>query len=990
MSETMKPRTEADETLLRCLPEQVARLRESIKKGRPYVWALRLSLADFKTLEAALKNSIYSHNNDHCHLLCGEYAVTVVMYLAEWYKRFYKGTETDDSDKVLSLDTEELKTLYKQANIDIGTFVYNASKNPDRTSFRWLESLQVLGGLAVREELRRDEQDDPLLPQLCRLFHGEELDLDDMKDRERAVAFQESISRKHSLYEYLACILGKGQELPFAKSDLRDESTMIPELLRHIALADRKAKKEKFDFEWIIYYNASQGLMTRHLRVKPKPEEIGGGLRQYIGYDRLRKNWGVEHPENIGRIRFYLRFKCEGICVKDENCDQEPLFKYDNTGSETTGFLSVNRMDESICTNVPVCPFDKVELVMRHDNTAKVVQTLEVQEYMQVYALRGEGAKFSNRRNSQAMTAVVFSTAYHLVETYKDLPLVYARYVNGGELSKEYCWCPINDKVVIEDDDGREVKPPFFNRNGLFQVVTRKYPEAIKYRDNAFVRYLYKDPDFAEEDEQEAELPVLFGSDGLEVRHYLTANSSESEQLTTSDYILEWRKNNRYVEWETEEPKQGAVWLRAIVQGREFRFQAFYVPFSPTHKGQPPIWRNFENHRICTALDGVEDIQDDFRQSLHGDERAPGTRELVIGNENERICLDIYRPYLLRELTHKTENVEHGGKVEYCSPNEDVEIPLVNCDQFSLRVFSEIGVREYELQKHDSYYYSFPLFKNLARAESAYLIQRMAKELMPDVPLECLKLYISRTMDNSSGLYAWNYMDAPQKICNPPDFRGTGIIFQSLLDNASPRHYLMPKIRPPWGGWRNLPTALEGFETAVRHGTYFFLFDSLIKSIAEDTQIGEIILPFIAKRNNVLTEADMVDLCRFAAQFHFDWMLLPRRMWLESIEHFAADDEQRQALKEAVMDFFASTTKCTDDAERSCLKDFLRKYWSFDYYQNIKDPLAKKALDLICDAPEIQEEKKDMGNFLKDYDKCRHKFLEMSKAVCSFTTSTNV
>ena len=48
----------------------------------------------------------------------------------------------------------------------------------------------MLGGLAVQAELKRDEHDN-LLPQLCKLFHGEEIDLDDLQDRNRAVAFQE-------------------------------------------------------------------------------------------------------------------------------------------------------------------------------------------------------------------------------------------------------------------------------------------------------------------------------------------------------------------------------------------------------------------------------------------------------------------------------------------------------------------------------------------------------------------------------------------------------------------------------------------------------------------------------------------------------------------------------------------------------------------------------------------------------------------------------
>ena len=166
--------TEEDKKLLECLPMQQVQLRRQIDVGRPYVWELRLSLEQFYILETAIADSISSHSNDYHHLLSEDFAVMLVMFLAEWYKRFYKGADTMDENKVLSLTTEELKKLYQLAKIDANTFVYNASSNPDKTSYRWLESLQVLGGLAVQAELKRDKND-ALLPQLCKIFHGEEI-----------------------------------------------------------------------------------------------------------------------------------------------------------------------------------------------------------------------------------------------------------------------------------------------------------------------------------------------------------------------------------------------------------------------------------------------------------------------------------------------------------------------------------------------------------------------------------------------------------------------------------------------------------------------------------------------------------------------------------------------------------------------------------------------------------------------------------------------
>ena len=984
------PYTPEDQELLTCLPKQQQQLRTLISKGRPYVWELRLSLEQYYTLETALDKSIASHSDDYHHLLCKDFAIVLVMYLAEWYKRFYKGTDTMDENKVISLNTEELKKLYQLAGIDANTFVYNASKNSDKTSFRWLESLQVLGGLAVQAELKRD-QSDALLPQLCKIFHGEEIELSDLRDRNRAVAFQESIARQHSLYEYLDCILSKDREAPFAKEDLNREETCIPQLLSRILEADEEAKKDKFDFEWVIAYTASRNQMVRHLRVKLKPEEIGGGKRQYIGYDRLqRPAWGIDHPEEVGRIRFYLRFKNEGRYVQKVDETEEPLFKYDNTGSDRTGFLSVNKIDENTYTNIPVQHFDKVEMVMKYSETqadgasknfTRVVQELAVKDYMQVYALPKTSNKFSTRKNAQAATAVIYSSAYHLAEPYKELPTVSAHFRNGDAQSEDYNWCPINDKVILIGPDGKEVSPPFFNRNGLYQVLTKKYLKTIKYQDNVFVIYRYIDTDYDEEEMQEDSLPVLFGRSGLEVRHYATGSAKEGEPVT--DYDLEWLKGSRYVDWKDEEPEQGAIRLRVTVKGIVFKPRVYYVPFTPSSTGQQPIWRDFEHMRICTMLDGVDDIQDSFEKLL--DVREPSTKQLKIGNDRAQILVDVYRPIIMRELSQKDQ---HGQShiVGYAGKDEDLYIPLITCDQFSVRDFSEMGVKEYAIEKSNRMYYGFPTFNDPNLSTDNYKLELPASMLTEALPLDYLKIYLSKAIDAPTDLYAWNYKTRPVPVANSRALSEDGIVFQSLKDNPSPRHYALPYIKRALSGWGGKKSqiavdALYCFETVAEHGVYYFLFNPLIKTVKAGKQIGEIFLPLVKKRGYQLTDADVKALYQLAVEFHFDWMLLAREAWSNQIAATAEDESEAAEMKAATTAFFQRSPKSQDEREARCLKDFVERYWTFDTYPNKINDIAIRALRLILGEPDALGKYEGMRDFLKDFDECRYKYSEMSRAI---------
>ena len=679
------------------------------------------------------------------------------------------------------------------------------------------------------------------------------------------------------------------------------------------------------------------------------------------------------------------------MLVKQIDKTEEPLFKYDNTGSEKTGFLSVNKIDENTYTDIPVCHFDKVEMVMKYDenqtdgtsiSVTRVVQELHVADYMQVYALPKTSNRFSTRKNAQAATAVIFSSAYHLAEPYRELPVVYAHYRNGEECGTDYCWCPINDKVILVGPDGKEILPPFFNRNGLYQVVTKKYLKTIKYKDNVFVLYKYIDTDYDDEEMQEDNLPVLFGRSGLEVRHYATGASKEGEPVT--DYDLEWLKGSRYVDWNEEEPEQGAIRLRVTVKGIVFKPHVYYVPFTPVSAGQQPIWRDFEHMRICTALEGVDDIQDNFEKLLGV--REPDTKQLKIGNDQAQILVDVYRPIIMRELSQKDSN----GKshiVSYAGKEEDIHIPLINSNQFSIRDFSENGVKEYQIKKNSRMFYGFPTFNDPNLSVDNYKLEMPVDELTEEFPLDYLKVYISKALDAPTDLYAWNYKTDPVAVANSNELSGDGIVFQSMKSNSFPRHYALPyikKVKSGWGGKKSqiVVDALYCFEIVAEHKTYFFLFNPLIKVVKAGRQIGDIFLPLVKKRGYQLTDTDIENLYQFAVEFHSDWMLLPRETWSRQIEDLSEDADEVSKMKEAVTAFFLKTPKCSDEREESCLKEFLKRYWTFDVWPKIEE-VADKALKLIQDNPDALGKYENLKEFLKDYDECRYKFSEMSHAIVS-------
>lgn len=964
-----------DEELLRWHPEKVQELRELIDKGKPYVWALRLSLHEFSELESAVRASVASHEGNHHHLTEEEFALQTVIYLAEWYKRCY--TSNDGDAPVVTLTTEERKTLWLSSGININTFVYDASTVEDKTSRRWQESLQVLGGLAVKAELRRDETD-PLLGKLCRIYHGENVDLSEVRDYQRAVAFRESIARKHSLYDYFSAILSK--EPPFAESDLADSTSDFCRLISRIKDADRSVRRDKFAFEWRITYSARHKRMTRDLVVKLKAEEIGGRYKEYIRYDRLREFWGIEHPENIDRLSFDLRFRDGSKTVREVDF-RNPLLVYANTGSS---FLEIKEQiagsGEAVFSDVPAVHFTKVSILLHYNGETQKIQDLDCEESLQVYKRPQADNVWTSRRQPQMPTAVIFSDRYRLKEETLRDSIVRLPFANKDTTGEPLNWCPIYDTVTIVDDYGHEQS--FFNRNGRYQVLAKRYLNTIKYLDNIYALYKYvelseddDEDDIDEDDYTQENLPVLFGREGLEVRYY--PHNESTAWTPVESYDLEFKVGDRYRPWTAgEEPRQGKQWLRITVKGLSLIYKVYYVPFVKTPEHAEPIWRDFATMTIRTALPGIADIQDDFQKDLTKPE--PDVKTLTIGGKGEKLFLDIYRPVKVTEL------YQNNRLIHYYADADNIRLPLLTVSQFDVRDFSEKGVEVYHCAELRQGIYRFKKLAGTNLSTNLWHQSRKASELSASLPLNNLIVSLFTGEEaNAIDLYAWDDEHEPYPVKSFVD--NPGIIFQSLKDNPSPRNYVLPQENKDedddgWGdddeGEPVSATPIQAFRVAKTHHTYFFIFEALRLMAGRGSMVEDLLVPLIEE--GLLDDDAAEELYRLAREFHFDWMLLDRNKYLSALE--GKNEEAKETIKDGIIAFFRNTPKCTGVDERNALNDFLERYWTFTKNTST-DKLGQTAAKLILGDPEALGRDGNMDVFLEQYDGCRYKFSALSKTI---------
>ena len=436
--------------------------------AQPYVWQLRLSEADFKELEAAISHQLKADNGRHETLLSERWALVVLVYMAEWYKRHYQSGNTND---LLQLDTNELKQLWQALGINTRLYLYTDTSG----NSRWQYSTYVLGGLAIRHELNRKENDKGrFLKGLCRIFNGENYTLENLDDASRAVAFRESIRQKHSLYAYLQEILS-GQ-LPFSEDDLQDGQSEVNRFILAIKTANDEVLRQKFRFEWIVYNAPDGDTMQRWLRVWMNPEEVGGGQHHYLRYDRVHL-WGFTHPEKVEHLRVSFQFFDGDKVVSPCNFD-EPLLVYTNTGAAETGFVCWNTSQYKTFDKVPVRHFSKFQLVVR-DNSGEthVAQEQVASEYMQLWRMEPWGDWWSSLQNSQRQTAIVFSRRCRLVSSGSE-EVSYKPFHEKGQGSGEiYGWHYIYDCATLKDEHDRE--QTFYNRQGYDVVTTRLYNDTI-------------------------------------------------------------------------------------------------------------------------------------------------------------------------------------------------------------------------------------------------------------------------------------------------------------------------------------------------------------------------------------------------------------------------------------------------------------------------------------------------------------------------------
>ena len=798
---------------------------------------------------------------------------------------------------------------------DCGFRAYNQWVYSSERGKEWLYSMYILGGLAAKLEC--GHPDDRLLEQLCRLYHGEELTLSAAGGR--AIALSQSIEREGSLFYYIQEIING--RFPYAQSDVEDKSSPIYGLVKLLRSANRRALRDKFNCEWIINYADFYETMSRRLRLGLRPERGASGQRQYLSYERL-ESWGFENPGEIARIKISLQFSCDGDIIKPADFDS-PVLTYSNTGNDDNGFLAWGSKDAAVSDSIPNRFFSSVEVMVQ---ATRVDGSLEVRpvaadadfpEFLQVYRIANRMSEWSSRQRNGA-TAVVYNKSCKVVAP-PDAKVVEKPFYlfsdndNEPRESEPYCWTDIADSVLIRDKFGIEKR--LYNRSGGYELFVRRYDDIISYDTDGVVKHLFRN-DYDSEWQEEM-VPLLFGLDGLEIRKF--SQDSETFEIVEPERIYARQKEKTFEDLDAL--TEGIADFVITLQGKERVKKVWYIPYC----GEvAPIERNFINREI-RVFDGtaVSATNDDL------------IVEIERGDELDKVIIPVFAPIEGHEVWIDNKLIERVPL------NEELLIPFLNCECFTVKTIDKKGIHITTGEELRDSYYSAPdqglgdsVTMGIAKANgiTMYLFNPKSKTELKPVP---------------GGAKLPVYADAHPRHYGKPEF---------------------PKSNP------FVKTAgisiIDAFETAVENGTYFFVFKEIKRGVKDERLIEELFVPLANKGKT--DKKTMEALWRLAFEFHFDWMLLPRKQW----ETVPAN------MRDMVKELFLTTPKAVNEYEKRQLEIFVDDYWDFNDYSTT-DEIGKTALKMILgqtgDTPSARHAA--MVKFIRDYDHSAVKFHEMTKTI---------
>ena len=826
----------------------------------PYVWKLRISYEKYKRLKECLINCIKSLPSGYGVLprFLKIHYIKFFVYIAEWYKWEYTPDSKTNALKDIGNKVGPERIWDKCPELWCNNFLYTANVNHAKEF-----SIYALGGLPLKAIFNNDRIDaffekvseenncDIIIETLDNAING------------LSNAFKQSLADSQGSWNLFVREINESPSLLYAEDDKQDNE-LVKFFYKRLADGRRQSVDNSIKYNWILY-------------TSPDSEDIAGDIVVQIGKN---KDKGCIAAEVVNSVEndLYIGIESQGEILKYRRFSKGEGDKYFiGWGSISNRFRGYV---EDLSQEIRLCKY-KLSNIMSGEGELLRTFTLG-DEYIILYDA-GDGCTWSTLEEYRKNTkAVIFPIDRYTV--IGELGSLQKKNING----KTWLLCEITDSIQIKDDCTGKVHDIFCT--GEIAVKVPLQTETIRYygADNSLVKCAVKD--------ETVFLPLMIGvPKGNAIKLYSSMESCRCETRRFKDVCAEYIKNRQRAEFTNDTPI-GIILLDINIGKYSLKKKYFYLPPGSICRDvilNKIFFNNIKEaciYRVLTdgALERLENnfYQDDIKEFLIDDT----LRFRIYSSSEEYVELDIYRPIKRRELSFNQNLTEEHYGHQF---DNRIEIPYILRDKFVLRVFDDNGVnRPVYLKKQRWFKIGHPATAQLV--QDGFNIYMYRDFQVRNAPIGTLNIY-DKCVEQYKFFYWSVKLDAePEQIDVSYDKttrqlfvsqdrlnRKSGMIFQSLKDNT-PRHYAVPLYKERWTTLVDRiyddDLFFKCYCVAVEHKVPFTQFYPLHKAVTNIEWIKKLLGNIV--NSTLFDEKDVyVDLHRFANEFCFEWLLLPKNFW---------------------------------------------------------------------------------------------------------------
>lgn len=865
------------------------------KNSMPYVWKLQISNSLYRKLKEILLSAFKVVKQ---RVLLDNHSEKIFVYVAEWFKWEYQPGSQNNAftdlgiENIAGIAGKLWESLNKWQN-----FRYSGEANDIN-----LYSIYALGGfplLAILKSARIDSlfecllhEDDPdvLIDSLLRVIPG-------LSD-----AFRQSLvdSEDGSWSRYIQAMIDH-PEMLYADCD-KCTNEFVKHFYERLENGRRESVEKAIKHNWIFYTAPDSDEITADIILNIGKDNSDGCVSaEIIKSEEEQLYIGIECQDEIVNYRKYSKTR-----------DCKRFIGWGTTSNRIRGYI------EDLSQTIHLCKYN-TELLQPSEG--EIITAFELgNKYIEVYATN-DGSGWTTLREFKKNTkAVLFpSDVYDIKGNTSTIQ---------NKVIGDSAWslCEILEVVQLIDKGSRKIYNLY--QEGEISVRVTPRTDIIKYCDTS--RSLIKCLINGQEEYYSLMMGIPTGK-SIKIYPSKSRENNFALKFKDSNVKAEYTQNRQRCTL-SENDTFGIISLDLCVKSNDvvynYKNKYYFIPANCIQRdvlNNKIIFNNLSGRKVCRVL--PDDTEITLETNYYVDDGSifqfdDTIKFRIYDTDTDYIEVDIYRPILFRELNLNGNVIKRYN--DTIQGEQKISLPYILRNKFSLRIFDKEGVnyitnfrniRWFNLGQPQYTSHGCDEFDIYLYANRQVKGEKIGTLDIGSKGIDQYKFYYWDVSNETKPcLIETSYDNEKQRLIIPTEcLKKGGMIFQSL-NECCPRHYVTPiYAETPWtlltNGVYSDKIIYKCFKTAVDHKVPFTQFYPLHRAVINTKILRALYNNFMSDKNLCNTEG-YAQLHRFANEFCFEWILLPKSFWrnvdkqqaIEFLQHscFIQKSADRQLLRRLV------------------------------------------------------------------------------------------